>query len=100
MAQQTPPPGPPSSGPPASAPMGGPPAAPMGGGPVDSQGRPLAEWWKRAVAAVIDSVILSIPTWILIGIFNVGVVGACDPDPATGICRNTGGLGAFFVGFL
>jgi uncharacterized RDD family membrane protein YckC len=34
-------------------------------GPVDSQGRPLAEWWQRLVAILIDSVILGIVTGII-----------------------------------
>jgi uncharacterized RDD family membrane protein YckC len=34
-------------------------------GPVDSQGRPLAEWWQRLVAIILDSVILGIVTGII-----------------------------------
>jgi uncharacterized RDD family membrane protein YckC len=40
-------------------------------GPVDSQGRPLAEWWQRLVAIILDSVILAIVT----GLIRAGVVG-------------------------
>lgn len=35
-------------------------------GPVDSQGRPLAEWWQRAVAIIIDGIILFVPKAIII----------------------------------
>jgi uncharacterized RDD family membrane protein YckC len=34
-------------------------------GPVDSQGRPLAEWWQRLVAIIIDAAILGIVTGII-----------------------------------
>jgi uncharacterized RDD family membrane protein YckC len=78
-----PPPGPPpSSGPPptygayvppaGSAPPYGQPSvgAPFGyaPGPVDSQGRPLAEWWQRLVAILIDGIIIGIAYSVLIGI--------------------------------
>jgi uncharacterized RDD family membrane protein YckC len=39
-------------------------------GPVDVQGRPLAEWWQRLVAILIDIVILAVVT----GIIRYGIV--------------------------
>jgi uncharacterized RDD family membrane protein YckC len=77
--EQPPPPGaaPPPSAPP-PAPYGGPPGsappfgqAPPGASygfvpvPVDSQGRPLAEWWQRLLAVLIDSVMFSVLAWFL-----------------------------------
>ncbi|MGA8371597.1 MAG: RDD family protein, partial [Acidimicrobiales bacterium] len=51
------------------SPYGQPPSggAPYGytTGPVDTLGRPLAEWWQRLVAIIIDSVILGIVTGII-----------------------------------
>ncbi len=38
--------------------------------PVDSLGRPLADWWQRAVAIIIDSVLLAIVFTILRAIFG------------------------------
>lgn len=52
----------------------GPGARPLGiptpGGPVEPGpgGVPLAEWWQRVVAAVIDAVIVAIPSYILGGL--------------------------------
>ncbi|HEV3264145.1 MAG TPA: RDD family protein [Acidimicrobiales bacterium] len=72
-----PPPGAPGYGasPYGAPPYGQPPAgAPYGyvTGPVDVLGRPLAEWWQRAVAIIIDSVMLGIIFAILRGIFGGG----------------------------
>jgi uncharacterized RDD family membrane protein YckC len=38
-------------------------------GPVDVQGRPLAEWWQRLVAIILDSIILGIVT----GVISAGI---------------------------
>lgn len=104
MAQQTPPPGPPPSGPPpgppATAPAGGPPAAPpVAGQPVDAQGRVLAHWWKRVVAALIDGVILYIVNLILGALLGGALTFTEEPtiNPTTG--QLEGGSG-FFVGLI
>lgn len=34
-------------------------------GPVDGQGRPLASWWQRFVAIIIDEIILTVPQVII-----------------------------------
>jgi uncharacterized RDD family membrane protein YckC len=64
-----PPPGP-YGGPPGAAPPFGqaPPGASYGFAPVpvDSQGRPLAEWWQRLLAILIDSVMFSVVYYILL----------------------------------
>ena len=63
------------TGPVGAPPYGQPPAgAPYGyaTGPVDSQGRPLAEWWQRAVAIIIDGIILGVVFAVLRGIFGGG----------------------------
>jgi uncharacterized RDD family membrane protein YckC len=65
--------------------------------PVSPQGRPLAEWWKRAVAIIIDSLILGIPGYIIIAILGVGFASQAEIDPVTGELE--GGAG-FFAGFL
>jgi uncharacterized RDD family membrane protein YckC len=45
--------------------------------PVDRFGRPLAAWWQRLVAIVIDLLILGVPKGLLIGaVSNVGSAGA------------------------
>ncbi|MDA8367879.1 MAG: RDD family protein [Actinomycetota bacterium] len=36
-------------------------------GPVDSLGRPLADWWQRLVAIIIDALIIGIPLGIILG---------------------------------
>lgn len=49
----------PSGGPPPSARPYGPGSAFIG--PTDSQGRPLASWWQRFAAIVVDEIILTAP---------------------------------------
>ena len=105
MSQQ--PPGPPPGQPPGQpapppAPGGGAPYAGAGAGqPTDSQGRVLAHWWKRVVAALIDGVILSVPSWILMGILGAGFANTaeCTQDLTTGVVECTGG-GGFLAGML
>lgn len=111
-----PPPGggfpPPPSAPPAygqpqgygQQPQYGQPQPYAGSGPVDVQGRPVAEWWKRAVAAIIDNVILSIPIWILYAILIGSATAASNSievDPVTGEITGGGaaaaGIGAGFL---
>lgn len=104
MSQQPPgpPPGtPPGQGVPPPAPAGG--AAPYAGarpGPTDAQGRPLAEWWKRLVAAIIDGIIVGIPFNILAGIFGIGFGASTELEinPETGALETTGP--GFLVGTL
>ena len=81
MSQQ--PPGPPPGQPPGQpmppAPGGG---APYGGGgagqPTDSQGRVLAHWWKRAVAGLIDGIIIGIPYTIIGVVLGVGTFASAE----------------------
>jgi len=66
---------PPSPPPPAGYPPAGYPPPPPGGyaaapgygptRPVDRFGRPLAEWWRRLVALIIDSLVAGIPLTLL-----------------------------------
>lgn len=90
MGQQPPAP------PPAQQPM-----APGGsaGTPTTPQGQPLAEWWKRLVAAIIDGFIVGIPANILGGIIFSGLFAATTPtfNPQTGQIEGGGG---FFAGIL
>lgn len=46
-------------------------AIPVAVVPVDPLGRPLAEWWKRLVAYLIDSAIISVPLGIVISVFSI-----------------------------
>jgi uncharacterized RDD family membrane protein YckC len=41
-------------------------------GPVDVQGRPLAEWWQRLVAIIIDSIILGVVTGVISAVIYTG----------------------------
>jgi len=58
---------PPGGAPPYGQPFTG---APFGyaSGPVDGQGRPLAEWWQRLVAIVIDGIMIGIVYSILLSV--------------------------------
>src|SRR3712207_5165235 len=103
MSQQ--PPGPPPGHPPRQ-PM---PPAPAGGGadaggPTDAQGRPLAEWWKRLVAAIIDAVIITIPYYILLAVLGLGFAASDEItiDRETGEITGgeTGFIAAFFISWL
>jgi uncharacterized RDD family membrane protein YckC len=79
-------------------PQGGPPPASYGGPPGAT--KPYSEWWKRVVAAIIDGLVIGIPSSILLSIFSIGTFSSaeltCD---ANGVCTTTGGTG-FFMGFL
>ncbi len=73
-------------------PPGAPPYGPQGGyglvpGPVDPLGRPLADWWQRAVAIIIDSIIVSIPSFILLAIVGGGSTssGSGTAHPGAGV---------------
>ena len=96
MAQQTPP-GPPS-GPPQGQPAGGPPPTARTDQPTDAQGRVLAEWWKRAVAALIDGVILSIPVFLLLSLFGLGIQKSAETSDAQTV--DGGAIAGFFITWL
>ena len=71
------------------------------GAPMTPQGQPLAEWWKRAVAAIIDSFVVSIPSWILYAIATAvffSTANQLQVDPVTG--QVTGGAGLGFIGIF
>lgn len=63
--------------------------------PVDSQGRPLAEWWKRLVAAFIDGFIIGIPSNIIGGVIFGSLFAAKGPtfNPQTGQLESAGFVG-------
>ena len=98
-----PPPGGPPPGQPPSAQPPVPGAQPGGSGNLymrkrDQQGRPLAEWWKRVVAYIIDFFVVGVPSWILMMVLGIGLGASSDlsVDPSTG--ELTGGGGALFGG--
>ena len=43
----------------------------MSSGPTDAFGRPLAEWWKRLVAIIIDGLIVGIPMQIVLAVLGL-----------------------------
>ncbi|HVB93974.1 MAG TPA: RDD family protein [Acidimicrobiales bacterium] len=49
-------------------------------GPVDSLGRPLAEWWQRLVAIILDSIILGIVT----GLISAGIIATGHHNGSNG----------------
>ncbi|GII77526.1 hypothetical protein Sru01_25080 [Sphaerisporangium rufum] len=59
---------------------------------------PLAEWWQRLVARLIDSVILAIPAAILTAILTGIIVTAPSFDPTTGAIDAGGGV--FLAGLI
>ncbi|MGD0392263.1 MAG: RDD family protein [Acidimicrobiales bacterium] len=59
---------------PAPPPSASPPAYGYPVGPTDRFGRPLAEWWQRLVAIIVDALILGVPKGIITAIF-VGATG-------------------------
>ena len=69
------------------------------GAPMSDFGRPLAEWWKRLVALIIDALVLSIPSMILFSIFFAGMFSAASVDPVTGEISG-GSAGLFSAGFI
>jgi uncharacterized RDD family membrane protein YckC len=100
-----PPPGPPPQAPPlqqpgwGSPPYGQPPAgAPYGyvPGPVDRLGRPLADWWQRLVAIILDSIILYVPKAILAAIL-VGTTVSNNGVYTTGFGASLIVLGIIFA---
>jgi uncharacterized RDD family membrane protein YckC len=79
-------PGPYGMPPPGSSPYGPPRAA-----PVDVLGRPLASWWQRFAAILIDSVILAIVATLL-GYLFVGTSTAALGGSASGVAIVVVGL--------
>lgn len=57
-----------------------------------------AEWWKRALAIIIDIIILGIVSGIITGILGVSAFDASDTDPITGdVAFDFGAFGASSV---
>lgn len=74
---------PPSGPPPPPPPQGYPPPPGYGygyapSGAADDLGRPLAAWWKRLLAILLDSVILFVPTAILFAVLGLVTVETND----------------------
>jgi uncharacterized RDD family membrane protein YckC len=68
---------------------------------LSPQGRPLAEWWKRAVAAIIDALVLGVPAYAIMFLFGLGVANEAEIDPVTGEIEGGGGfLAGFFIAML
>jgi uncharacterized RDD family membrane protein YckC len=44
------------------------------------------------VAAIIDGIIISIPSWIIMGVLGAGFASTVECDPATGVCSGGGGF--------
>ncbi len=91
--QQQPPPPPPPQQPPGGY------GQPQHGGyqqrqqPVGPGGQPLAEWWKRFVAIIIDGLILGVPLVIIFFVFaGISFTQTTEVDPVTGEITRGGGL--------
>lgn len=86
---------------PGAAPAWTPPVVPAVGGPA---GTILAGWWQRVAAALIDGVIVAIPSYILMAVLSLGTFAASARfDPVTGEVTevNVGGLmSGFFLSFI
>ncbi|HVF53144.1 MAG TPA: RDD family protein [Actinomycetota bacterium] len=97
--QQPNPYGPPGGQQPYGAPGGQPPMYQPQAGP-QGPGGPLAEWWKRLVAAIVDGIIISIPSYIIMLVLGVGYANTAEVtiDPNTG--QITSGGGGFLATML
>jgi uncharacterized RDD family membrane protein YckC len=103
-----PPPGqyPPQGPPPGQPPPGQYPPGPPGQQPyqqmqpMSPQGRPLAEWWKRLLAYLLDGLVVGIPASIIMAAIGVGAFAGSEIecDPVTGVC--TGDTTSFVVVYL
>ncbi|WP_066945770.1 RDD family protein [Microtetraspora fusca] len=71
--------------------------APAGAVPTGAPA-PLAEWWQRLVARIIDGVIIGIPYFIISLVLTGILVTAPSFDPETGVL--TAGGGVFLAGLL
>ena len=60
--------------------------------PVDVLGRPLAEWWKRLVALIIDGLVAAIPG-LVVGVPSlVAAISQVETDPFTDEITEGGGV--------
>ena len=61
--------------------------------PVGPGGQPLAEWWKRLLAIILDGLIVGIPLAIIFfAIIGVSLGQTLEVDPVTGQITEEGGL--------
>lgn len=67
------------------------------GAPMSDFGQPLAEWWKRLVAIIIDSLVVGIPAGIIFGILGIGFGNNVSVNETTG---EVTGLGSVIVASL
>lgn len=89
----------PGGPPPAGPPTGGapPPPQPPSGEVAVAGGARYAEWWKRVVATLVDSILLGIVNSILAPIFGLNP----EFNPTTGQLQGGSGfIGGFIVGNL
>jgi uncharacterized RDD family membrane protein YckC len=63
--------------------------------PVDSQGRPMAEWWQRAVAMLIDLIVTGIPS-VVIAVIVLAVTTTTTTDVFGGSYSSTSVFGWLF----
>jgi uncharacterized RDD family membrane protein YckC len=59
-----------------------------------------AEWWQRAVAYIVDGIIVAVPAWIIMAIASVGFVRktTVNRDQFGNLMINSGALAGIFVG--
>ncbi|MDQ3570448.1 MAG: RDD family protein [Actinomycetota bacterium] len=70
--------------------------------PVGPGGQPLAEWWKRLVAWIIDYFIVAVPLGILFAIFGISFERSVEYDVTSGqyITTSTGSTATLLVWLL
>jgi uncharacterized RDD family membrane protein YckC len=99
------PPGQPPPFEPGSIPPSPPDYEPYGYGtrsaPVSDFGPPLAEWWKRLVALLIDGVVVGVPVGIVFAVLLAAALSQASIDPETGEIRGGGGAlaGSLALGY-
>ena len=98
--QQQPPPG----GQYPQQPGGQPPGPQYGQTPLAPWGAPLASWGKRVGAALIDLLVLLVPTIIIMAALGIGAFAGgdleCVNNPVTGVTECTGGDASFVVSLI
>ena len=101
-----PPPQQPAYGAPQQPQYGAPMATGAAGAPLDNFGRPMAEWWKRAVAYIVDGLITAVPSYILMFVILGSAFSQAETetfvDPETGFTTTqvTDGAGLLGGAFL
>jgi uncharacterized RDD family membrane protein YckC len=60
----------------------------------------LAEWWQRAVALIIDGIVVGIPSGIIVALAGVGVASTSRTDAFGNPQPNSSAIAGLFVSLL